>query len=135
MQFSGSLDVQVIESLAGGFDPSELTSAYRRDLEALLEAKLAGQEITRPEPVPETPVVDLMEALKRSVADVQRRKAASAKPAKAPAKKRPRQRSRPSSTKTSRSQTSCQRSGETPLTKNRPAEDLPARTKRYFPSA
>jgi DNA end-binding protein Ku len=79
---------QVIESLAAGFDPKQLTSEYRRDLKALLEAKLAGQEIARPEPVPETPVVDLIEALKRSVADVQRRKAAGAKPAKAPANKR-----------------------------------------------
>jgi DNA end-binding protein Ku len=79
---------QVIESLAAGFDPKQLTSKYRRDLKALLEAKLAGQEIARPEPVPETPLVDLMDALKRSVADVQRRKPAGAKPAKAPAKKR-----------------------------------------------
>jgi DNA end-binding protein Ku len=79
---------QVIESLAAGFDPKQLTSEYRRDLKALLEAKLAGQEIARPDPVPETPVVDLMEALKRSIADVQRHKAAGAKPAKAPANKR-----------------------------------------------
>ena len=75
---------QVIESLAGGFDPRELTSEYRRDLKALLEAKLAGQEITRPEPVPETPVVDLMEALKRSLDSVSQEKK---KPAKADLKK------------------------------------------------
>ena len=72
---------QVIESLIGEFEPKEeLVSEYRRDLRALLEAKLAGEEIARPEPVPETPVVDLMEALKQSVADAQKRKAA--KPAK-----------------------------------------------------
>ncbi len=42
-----------------------------------------GEEITRPEPVAETPVVDLMEALRRSVADVQgRRDAAKAATAK-----------------------------------------------------
>jgi DNA end-binding protein Ku len=79
---------QVIGSLAGRFDPKQLTSEYRRDLKALLEAKLAGEEIARPEPVPETPVVDLIEALKRSLADVQRRKAADAKPAKKRAQKR-----------------------------------------------
>ena len=39
----------------------------------MLEAKLAGEEIKRPEPVAETPVVDLMEALRRSVADAQGR--------------------------------------------------------------
>ena len=35
----------------------------------MLEAKLQGQEISKPEPAPEAPVVDLMEALKRSVAE------------------------------------------------------------------
>jgi non-homologous end joining protein Ku len=34
----------------------------------MLEAKLKGEEIAEPEPVTEAPVVDLMEALKRSVA-------------------------------------------------------------------
>ena len=74
---------QVIESLVGEFEPrEELVSEYRRDLRSLLEAKLAGEEIERPEPVPEeTPVVDLMEALKRSVAEAEKRK--GAKPAKA----------------------------------------------------
>ena len=67
---------RVIESLVGEFEPKELVSEYRRDLRALLEAKLQGEEIARPEPVAETPVVDLMEALKRSVAEAQKRKAA-----------------------------------------------------------
>jgi DNA end-binding protein Ku len=89
---------QVIESLAGDFMPAdELVSDYRRDLRALLEAKLAGEEIARPEPVAEeTPVVDLMEALKRSVAEAEKRKSAGAKE-KAPARARkPRARARKS---------------------------------------
>ena len=45
---------QVIASLAGDFDPSDLQSDYRRDLRALLEAKLAGEEITTPEPEAES---------------------------------------------------------------------------------
>jgi DNA end-binding protein Ku len=61
---------QVIDSLVGEFDPKELTSEYRQNLRQMLEAKLDGQEVARPEPVPETPVVDLMEALKRSVEEV-----------------------------------------------------------------
>src|SRR5213593_4039710 len=65
---------QVIESLVGEWNISEFENEYRRDLRAMLEAKLAGEEIARPEPVTETPVVDLMEALKRSVAEVQERK-------------------------------------------------------------
>lgn len=72
---------QLVDSLVGEFDPADLVSGYRRDLRALLEAKLAGQEIARPEPVAETPVVDLMEALRRSVAQAKKRKPkAEAKP-------------------------------------------------------
>jgi DNA end-binding protein Ku len=68
---------QVMQSLVGEFDPAELHSEYRQDLRSLLEAKLDGREITKPEPVPETPVVDLMDALKRSVAEAQDRKQAA----------------------------------------------------------
>jgi DNA end-binding protein Ku len=81
---------QLIDGLVGEFDPAELTSAYRQDLRAMLEAKLAGEELVRPEPVPETPVVDLMEALRRSVAEAQERKPARKK---APAKPRARAKS------------------------------------------
>jgi DNA end-binding protein Ku len=66
---------QVIDSLAADFDPADLTSEYRTNLRQMLEAKLAGQEIAKPEEAPtETPVVDLMEALKQSVAEVSERK-------------------------------------------------------------
>ena len=74
---------QVIASLVGEFEPGELESEYRRDLRAMLEAKLDGQEIAAPEPTPtQAPVIDLMEALRRSVADAQDRKSGGAKPAK-----------------------------------------------------
>ena len=65
---------QVMDSLVADFDPSELHSQYRSDLRQMLEAKLDGQEISKPEPAPETPVVDLMEALKRSVEEAKERK-------------------------------------------------------------
>jgi DNA end-binding protein Ku len=69
-----TLAQQVIESLAADFDPATLTSDYRRDLKAMLEAKLAGTEISRPEPVTEdSPVVDLMDALRKSVAEAKQR--------------------------------------------------------------
>jgi DNA end-binding protein Ku len=75
---------QVIASLVGEFEPRELESDYRRDLRALLDAKLAGEEITAPAPAePTAPVVDLMEALRASVAEAQQaskgRKAAAKK--------------------------------------------------------
>ena len=81
---------QLIDSLAGEWEPSELHSEYRENLRELLEAKLKGEEISVPEPVEEAPVVDLMEALKKSVAATKGRSAAGdgAKPAKKPAAKK-----------------------------------------------
>jgi DNA end-binding protein Ku len=69
-----ALAQQVIESLVGEFAPDAFENEYRRELRAMLDAKLAGEQIAKPEPVAETPVVDLMEALRRSVAEVQGRK-------------------------------------------------------------
>jgi DNA end-binding protein Ku len=78
---------QLVESLVGSFEPREqLTSEYRQDLRNLLEAKLAGEPIAEPEPVPETPVIDLMDALRKSVAEAKERKA----PAKAATRTRKR---------------------------------------------
>jgi DNA end-binding protein Ku len=74
---------QVIASLEGDWSPEEFENEYRRDLRAMLDAKLAGEQITVPEPAPETPVVDLMEALRRSVAEVQGRKNGPERAAKA----------------------------------------------------
>jgi DNA end-binding protein Ku len=67
---------QIIAGLAGEWAPEDFENAYRGELKAMLEAKLEGQEITAPEPTRETPVIDLMEALRQSVADAQGRRAA-----------------------------------------------------------
>jgi DNA end-binding protein Ku len=72
---------QIIASLEGPFDPEELRSEYRESLRELLEAKLEGHEIVAPEPEQETPVIDLMEALKASVAASQQEKPARKKKA------------------------------------------------------
>ena len=82
---------QLVDSLVGEFDPREqLTSEYRQDLRKMLEAKLAGQPIAEPEPVEDAPVIDLMEALKQSVAEAKQRKAAAedGKPAAKPRSRR-----------------------------------------------
>jgi DNA end-binding protein Ku len=75
---------QLVESLVGDFDPEDYENDYRNELRAMLEAKLAGQEIARPEPAPEAPVIDLMDALKQSVAQAQQDKGkpAAGKPKK-----------------------------------------------------
>ena len=79
---------QVINSLVGEWRAEDFENEYRRDVRAMLDTKLAGEAIARPQPVPETPVVDLMEALRRSVAEVQDRRggAASGAAAKTPRK-------------------------------------------------
>jgi DNA end-binding protein Ku len=79
---------QVINSLAGDWNPEDFENEYRRDLRAMLDAKLAGEQIKRPEPVAETPVIDLMEALRRSVAEVQTSKKTKAAPQKASGSRR-----------------------------------------------
>ena len=67
---------QLIESLTGGFDSGDYENEHRREVRAMLEAKLAGEEIAQPEPTAPAPVIDLMDALKQSVEEAQ------AKPAK-----------------------------------------------------
>jgi len=69
-----------IEALSGPWEPEAFTDDYRTALEALVESKVEGREVVVP---PETDgeqaeVVDLMEALRKSVEDAQRRKAGSA---------------------------------------------------------
>jgi DNA end-binding protein Ku len=79
-----ALAKQIISGLEGSFEPDELKSAYRASLKELLKAKLDGRELSEvaPEAEEATPMVDLMEALKASVA------AKSGSPAKKPAAKR-----------------------------------------------
>ena len=69
---------QIIASLAAPFDPAELRSEYRESLRELLEAKLAGRGVraARGRAAP-TPVVDLMEALRASVAAASTKKPAA----------------------------------------------------------
>jgi DNA end-binding protein Ku len=79
---------QLIDGLVGEFEPDALHSEYRDNLRQLLEAKLTGEEIAKPEPVEEAPIVDLMEALKKSVAATKSRSGDGAKPAKKAAPKK-----------------------------------------------
>jgi DNA end-binding protein Ku len=79
---------QLIDSLVGEWEPADLLqSEYRESLREMLEAKLAGEEITVPEPVAEAPVVDLMEALRKSVAASKSGSGDGAKPKKSGTKK------------------------------------------------
>ena len=73
---------QLVASMVGEFEPDEFENEYRGELRAMLEAKLEGKEISVPEPAAPAPVIDLMDALKESVAQAQKDKE------KAPARKK-----------------------------------------------
>src|SRR5215212_5414028 len=62
-----ALAQQLISGLEGEFDASELRSEYRAQLREMLEAKVEGRELPQAEQAVETPVIDLMEALRASV--------------------------------------------------------------------
>ncbi|SEE65251.1 Ku protein [Jiangella alba] len=81
-----------IDTLSGDFDPEEYHDDYREALLKVVEAKAEGAEvIAAPEAEPaEGKVVDLMEALRRSVEEAKQNRAAGkadAEEAPAPAKK------------------------------------------------
>jgi DNA end-binding protein Ku len=59
---------QLIESLTAEWNPEVFTDEYRQALLRIVEAKVNGEEIEVVEPEPTARVVDLMEALKASVA-------------------------------------------------------------------
>jgi DNA end-binding protein Ku len=80
----------LIASLTAEWNPEEFTDEYREGLLAIVEAKIEGKEIEVVEAEPTAKVVDLMEALKASVAAAKKQvdepEAEAPKP-KAPAKK------------------------------------------------
>src|SRR5713226_273905 len=69
---------QLIESLAAPFEPQKYRDEYQENVRGMIAAKLKGQEVTEVAQPHMAPVIDLMEALKKSLAERQ-----------APAKKPP----------------------------------------------
>ncbi|MGO4886503.1 Ku protein [Anaerobacillus sp. MEB173] len=59
--------VQLIEQLTTEFEPEKYTDDYRTALMDLIQHKITGDEIKVSKEVPETNVVDLMEALQASI--------------------------------------------------------------------
>jgi len=60
---------QLIEALAGEFDPEKYHDTFEENLKTLIKARLEGEEVTEVEkPRKPAPVVDLMAALKESLA-------------------------------------------------------------------
>ena len=63
-----AMATSLTETMEGEFDPAEYKDAYREALRAVIEAKVAGEEVTRPEEAAEeAPAADLLSALRASV--------------------------------------------------------------------
>jgi DNA end-binding protein Ku len=62
---------QLIESLAAPFAPEKYRDEYQENVKVMIAAKLKGQEVTEVAQPHMAPVIDLMEALKKSLAEKQ----------------------------------------------------------------
>jgi DNA end-binding protein Ku len=60
---------QLIQSLAAPWQPDKYRDEYSENLRAMIDAKLKGKEITEVAQPHMAPVIDLMEALKKSLAE------------------------------------------------------------------
>src|SRR3954454_17323242 len=79
---------QLVESLAGSWEPDKYTDTYRNQVLEMIEKKAAGEEIAvQPQVEEAAPVPDLMAALKASLDAVRERTGAEAEEA-APKRKR-----------------------------------------------
>jgi DNA end-binding protein Ku len=63
------LATQLIESLAAKFEPEKYKDQYQESMQAMIAAKQAGQEVAEVQHTKMAPVIDLMEALKKSIAE------------------------------------------------------------------
>jgi len=81
---------QVIDTFEGPLDLASYTDEYRAGLQAIIDAKIAGQEIVAPSPEAPPKVVNLMDALRKSLDTVSATKKRPAKAAmpKAPARRK-----------------------------------------------
>ena len=75
---------QVIGTFAGDLDLSEFTDEYQTELRRIIDAKVAGEEVVETEADSPAKVVNLMEALRKSLDQVS---ASKKKPVKAPVKR------------------------------------------------
>jgi DNA end-binding protein Ku len=80
----------LVESLSAPFKPEQYKDEFQQRLNALIESKLKGKAITPPAKSPrKAPVIDMMEALKRSLAqDTGKRLKTSSMPGPARARKK-----------------------------------------------
>jgi DNA end-binding protein Ku len=76
----------LIESLLAAFEPEKYKDGYRENLMKMIESKVAGKEIVATaEPKHKAPVIDILEALKMSIAEAKKPIRSSTGTAAAPA--------------------------------------------------
>lgn len=78
----------LVESLADTFDPTRYKDEYREAVMKVVQAKMEGEVIEAPEVPQPAKVMDLMEALRQSVAQAKKQRAAREKPAATETRKR-----------------------------------------------
>lgn len=64
-----NLAKMLIESLIADFEPGKYADTYRANLQKMIEAKLEGQNVVETPTPHVAPVIDIMEALKKSLAE------------------------------------------------------------------
>ena len=80
----------LIEALVEDFDPSKYHDTYRENLQKIIEAKIGGHKVVATPQPHLAPVMDIMEALRKSLAEKKKpaRSAQEPVPIRAPRKRR-----------------------------------------------
>ncbi|MCS7024775.1 MAG: Ku protein [Bryobacteraceae bacterium] len=63
-----SMATMLIESMAAPFEPQKYHDHYRENLRQMIDAKIAGREVVEPHEVQPAKVIDIVDALKASLA-------------------------------------------------------------------
>ena len=84
------LALLLVHNLAAPFDPTKYRDSYREKLDALLAAKLETLPATEREAPPRAPVVNILDALQRSLQSSSRRSSLTANSGKKPSRKQSR---------------------------------------------
>lgn len=98
-----ALAEKLVEGLAADFDPSKYHDEYQQKLMQMIDAKREGQAIPGEKPKQRAPVIDLMQALQKSLSELPRKPAAKETVAQAAAADEPaatKRQSRPRKTAT-----------------------------------
>jgi DNA end-binding protein Ku len=123
LAMAGSL----IESMAAEFDPTAYTDNYREALQEVIDAKIAGRQVTQQpaEEVAPSNTIDLMAALRASV-DRAKTKRGEA-PAKAPAKKAAAKKAAPAKKAPAKKATAAKKTATKAAAKKAPAKKSAAK--------